>query len=49
MVWPNIRTHHDPRQEMAEMSMKADTGAAMVRSLIPARLDRLPWTGSVPG
>src|SRR5271154_1852108 len=29
---------------MAEMSMKADTSAAVVRSLIPARLDRLPWT-----
>ncbi len=40
----NIRTRHDPRQEMAEMSMKTDTGATVVRSLIPARLDRLPWT-----
>jgi MFS family permease len=29
---------------MAEMSMKADTGVTVVRSLIPARLDRLPWT-----
>jgi hypothetical protein len=29
---------------MAEMSMKTDIGAAVVRSLIPARLDRLPWT-----
>src|ERR1700735_4039331 len=29
---------------MAEMSMRTDTGAAVVRSLIPARLDRLPWT-----
>ena len=47
MVWhkrADMRTHHDPRQEMAEMSMKTDTGAAVVRSLIPARLDRLPWT-----
>ena len=26
------------------MSMTTDTGAAVVRSLIPARLDRLPWT-----
>ena len=26
------------------MSMKTDTDAAVVRSLIPARLDRLPWT-----
>ena len=26
------------------MSLKTDTGAAAVRTLIPARLDRLPWT-----
>ena len=26
------------------MSMKTDTGAAVVRSLIPARIDRLPWS-----
>lgn len=26
------------------MSMRTDTGAPAVRSLIPARLDRLPWT-----
>jgi len=26
------------------MALTTDTGAAVVRSLIPARLDRLPWT-----
>ena len=26
------------------MSLKTDTGAAVVRSLIPARVDRLRWT-----
>ena len=26
------------------MPTKTDTSAAVVRSLIPARLDRLPWT-----
>src|ERR1700689_3397672 len=45
MVWHMRATYVPaPWQEMAEMSMKTDTGAAVVRSLIPARLDRLPWT-----
>ena len=26
------------------MSIEPDIGAAVVRSMIPARLDRLPWT-----
>jgi len=34
----------DATEEMTQVSLVTDTGGSVARSLIPARLDRLPWT-----
>jgi len=34
----------DTTEEMTNVSLITHTGGPVARSLIPARLDRLPWT-----
>ena len=43
--WPP--TMSGPRQRGLAMTANTDVSSAIVRTLIPARMDRLPWTAGV--
>ena len=43
--WPP--TMSGTRQRGLAMTANTDVSSAIVRTLVPARMDRLPWTASV--